>query len=443
MPGKKELLFLFLLVPALSQAQWQRCNMPYFGNATINAIAVDGNSIFVGSSNGLYRSKDQGASWFTASNDSAGAILAEGASVLVAGVGISRDSGITWPIADTVRANCYMAKGSTWYAGSGGSSRSDLQFGPNLLDSNLNCFRKSIDSGRTWTTSDSGLPQICGLGSCGLCHGEADYPIICFQNVMAIAFNRKYLFLSMGWNGTLGATGASPDTCGTYYSFDSGTSWTYKGLHRITIPCIAVNGSYVYSASLGYGVYRSADSGDSWTKADTGLTDTSVLVLQQYGTYLFAGTQSKGVFLSRDSAKSWRPLNNGLTDTTITAFGLDSTYLYAGAGAPNGNFWRIPLSQVAVLKSTRIQSLKSGLKVLSSGRDASSIGLAFSLAGPDHVRLCIYDLSGHLRATLMDQLLAEGTHAVSWDTRSISAGCYFVRLEGMGIEETKRIQVVK
>ncbi len=446
-------LLILMFSFGLATAQWQRCNMPYSGSASINAIAVDGNVIFAGGSSGLYESRDKGASWAkiilppsvvgappgdTIYNKSISAIYAKGGLVFATsnnGFGNllnSLDSGVTWRtkydtlsnpnsyINASMCANSFLVIGNTAYVGSG-----------------IYGFYKSPDSGSTWASSDSGLPVFC-----------VQFPSptqYCYQDIAALVTNGEVLFLCLEPANGFGSPELPVTGRGIYRSADSGTSWTYKssGLTDDSdIQCLAANGSYVFSGSLSAGISRSADSGDTWTVANSGLTDKNILALQSYGPYLFAGTQSKGVFLSRDSAKSWRPLNIGLTDTTITAFGLDSTYLYAGAGAPNGNFWRIPLSQVAVLKSSRVEPRQSGLKVLFSGKDATSIGIEFSLAHADKAHLGIYDLSGHLLATLLDKQLPAGEHAVAWDKRSAGSGCYVVRLEAGGKMETKAVPVI-
>jgi hypothetical protein len=80
---------------------------------------------------------------------------------------------------------------------------------------------------------------------------------------------------------------------------------------------------------------------------------------------------------------------------------------------------------------------------MAAGRCSSSIGIAFSLAHTDRVKLGIFSLSGHLLATLLDKQLSAGEHTVAWDGKNVGSGCYVVRLEAGGKIETKAVPVMR
>src|SRR5947209_12276608 len=61
----------------------------------------------------------------------------------------------------------------------------------------------------------------------------------------------------------------------------------------------------------GDGAYRSTDSGKTWTRVDSGLTNTNIKSVASLGNYLFAGT-GDGVFRSSDDGKNWAPADSGL-----------------------------------------------------------------------------------------------------------------------------------
>ena len=67
-------------------------------------------------------------------------------------------------------------------------------------------------------------------------------------------------------------------------------------------------------------------------------------------------------------------------------------------------------------------------------------------AGP--VRIRVYDAAGRLVHDLLDEYRTAGTHDVSWagqgnDGRTVAAGVYFIRLEGDGRIDTRRVALVK
>jgi hypothetical protein len=78
-----------------------------------------------------------------------------------------------------------------------------------------------------------------------------------------------------------------------------------------------------------------------------------------------------------------------------------------------------------------------------------STTINFSLAAAGPVQLRVYDLSGRLVRTLVDEgKLAAGDHEAVWDGqdergRAVSAGVYFYNLETEGYSQTRRMTMVK
>ena len=75
--------------------------------------------------------------------------------------------------------------------------------------------------------------------------------------------------------------------------------------------------------------------------------------------------------------------------------------------------------------------------------------ISFRLAAPDRVRLGVYDVSGRLVSTLVDESeLSAGDHQVVWNGldqtgRASAAGIYFYHLEVGGFSQTRRMTMVK
>jgi photosystem II stability/assembly factor-like uncharacterized protein len=100
-------------------------------------------------------------------------------------------------------------------------------------------------------------------------------------------------------------------------------------------------GGYVYAIAVAEpiifigtdqaGVYRSTDSGVSWSQANSGLTITSVSSLAFSGSSLFAGTTYGGIFRSTDNGSNWTEVNTGLSVLFINTLALSGSNIYAGA----------------------------------------------------------------------------------------------------------------
>jgi hypothetical protein len=448
----KNVLTIMLLLCGLATAQWEKCNLPnfnYANEAVINSIAVDGNNVFAASNIWLFCSRNNGTSWDSISlpggkpviafgdiSDtvySVEALLANGPLVIAYGLFNyylyrSLDSGASWSIDSQFyhSFDVLFAKGTICYGGCGYGPEEGGPF-------------RSLDSGASWTGANAGIPLIytCPGGDSPECGYYSPF-------IVAFASNDSFLFAGTMCYSLLGDTFPISGKRGIYRSADSGIMWTQAdiGLTDSNIQCFAVNGTNLYAGTLNHGVFLTTNNGNSWAPVNSGLTNLNIRSLVAVGSHLFAGTKGKGVFHSPDSGKRWLPFNNGLADSTIAPLAADSLYLFAGSDSSGGHVWRFPLADIAVLKQNHSSLQPFGLKVMAAGRSSSSIGIEFSLAHSGRAHLGIYDLSGHLLATLLDKQLPAGEHTVAWDGRSVGSGCYVVRLEAGGTMETKAVPVI-
>jgi hypothetical protein len=74
--------------------------------------------------------------------------------------------------------------------------------------------------------------------------------------------------------------------------------------------------------------------------------------------------------------------------------------------------------------------------------------LTFSLPSAGHVRVQIFDLSGRLVKTLLDEPRSQGYQSVRWDGSNreggkVATGVYFFRIQSNGMEEIQRVTVLK
>jgi hypothetical protein len=72
-----------------------------------------------------------------------------------------------------------------------------------------------------------------------------------------------------------------------------------------------------------------------------------------------------------------------------------------------------------------------------------STSISYSLARPGEVCLNLYDLSGHLVATLFEGYQEAGEHLVSWEAIGVSSGTYFYRLTADDYTATRRMILLK
>ncbi len=77
-----------------------------------------------------------------------------------------------------------------------------------------------------------------------------------------------------------------------------------------------------------------------------------------------------------------------------------------------------------------------------------STQISFDLAKPDHVSLVVFNLTGRMVATLLDQTLSAGNHTVVWDGHDhdgieAASGVYFYRLMSGEFSATRKLALVR
>ena len=138
---------------------------------------------------------------------------------------------------------------------------------------------------------------------------------------------------------------------GVFRSGNDGDSWVAAGLAATDVRCVtSINGTlFVGANAAASSVYKSADSGVTWTAANTGLNTTSVRAIERKGNTLFAaGAVGTGVFRSIDFGVSWTLLSTatGLPSSSYRGFASDDFFIFAGSfgggvyySADNGDSW--------------------------------------------------------------------------------------------------------
>ena len=218
----------------------------------------DNNYIYTCTSQGAFRSSDNGITWVSKSvgltNLLGSGILKVGTRLFYVGptgVFISNDQGDNWSAAglSTTDVRCITAINDILFVGTNGAG-----------------IYKSIDWGANW------IPINNGLGGS--------------TNFRAIESKGNILFAG----GQIGT--------GVYRSTDFGANWTLLGggLASGSYRGFACNTQLIVAGSFGAGVYYSTDNGNNWTAINTGLTDLTIFDLELNDNFIIAATNTQGVF---------------------------------------------------------------------------------------------------------------------------------------------------
>jgi hypothetical protein len=343
-PSLRTLAFLALIVtaPAAAQTATWSVEGPQGGNVyCLVADPFHSSVLYAGTSLGVYKSGDGGATWAPSGN----------------GMPTARVQTIV--LDPTVT--------STLYAGT---------VTPNGVPS-LGIF-KSVDSGQTWAPSNAGLidptslsaPVDVGALAIDPHNSQTLVAGTRFSEIFkstdggatwaaktAGGFDLALEVSSIVFDPTNSANVWAASTQGLIHSTDSGENWFFFGDAGIPFYTLAIdptNPSTMYAGdNTGFGILKSTNGGNNWVQTNNSLPvnsnpagGTSYPIINSLSfdpthSTLYATTYSNGIFASNNAASSWAPLNTGLRTIYISALafpeGDASTLLAASLG---GGFYR-------------------------------------------------------------------------------------------------------
>jgi len=233
-----------------------------------------------------------------------------------------------------------------------------------------------------------------------------------------------------------------------------------SGLYGGTISALAINNvsGHIFAATVGGGIFRSTNNGDSWTAVNSGLTNTTVfaLAINARG-HIFAGTTfTGGVFRSTNNGDSWTQVNSGLTSTVVYALAINANG-YIFAGTYHGRVFRSAQTTTAVREKEIANAIPSSFELAQNHPNPFSANgtfgnpsttIKYDLPQQVEVKLEIFDLTGRHVRTLAHQSQPAGRYAITWDGRNeqgevIASGVYLYQLRAGTFTLTRRMALVQ
>ena len=300
---------LLFCISFSSYGQWQQCT----GTAGLNmqGLLTSGNYNFAGGQTGAYSSTDEAASYTLSNsgNDAVGPTRGFTKDVTYIytctsqGAYRSSDNGATW---------VSKSSGLTNLLGSG-----ILNVGSRLFYVGPTGVFMSTDQGDNWNAAGLSTTDIRSIAA--------------INDTLFVGTNGAGIYKSSDWganwatvnNGLNGATNframeskgntlfaAGPNGTGVFRSTDFGANWTLLGggLASASYRGFASNSQLIVAGAFGAGVFYSTDNGDNWVEINTGLTDLTIFDLELNNNYIVAATNTQGVFrfaLSNLNLSSW------------------------------------------------------------------------------------------------------------------------------------------
>ncbi len=326
------------------------------GASVLTLVARDLNTLFAGTSSGVYKSVDGGQSWqprnLGLGTRSISTLIISGrnkdillAGTLGGGLYRSDNGGDSWQSwrrglespASYVTELVACDGGRSLYFGASGDG-----------------VYKSVNWGEDWQLASSGLDRqadISALTSGGsndqiLWLGTSDGEL--FQSVdggNSWSEKRHDLgtlsFTALMFGDAQGRVIYAGTDKGVYRSSDSGENWQalragVLGPQIERVRTLLNQDGRIWVGGGG-GICVSENEGATWQRKNRGLPEEAlvVTVLTPVGDRLYAGTSGYGVFVSNDGGESWDGQNRGLVGSslfvrTLLLTGQKTTTLYAG-----------------------------------------------------------------------------------------------------------------
>jgi photosystem II stability/assembly factor-like uncharacterized protein len=395
-------LVILLTMPCdVSRAQWIKTSAGQF-NEVVKPLVVNGNGLYIGNYTGVFFSTDAGVSWTSISN---GLPFEAG----IVGIGVfgndifigtysgnfhSTNRGSDWTLDTTgigegARICCFAKSGNNLFAGA------EDGFGVFL----------STNNGLNWTAVHSGLPINSQIGG------------------LSIMGSKLFAVITGGIiNGGWGA--------GLYSTTDNGTTWTVDsaGMGMRQFEDIAQMGHYLFVSTGDSGIYRSSDTGASWSSINTGFPPNfTVFSLAASDTsasspMLVAGMDS-GLYLSTDYGASWKAEYSGLSNARIYSLAVGDSNLFAGTA--DSNLWRRSLSEM--LPSSAVAQSFAAPYVIQTYPNpfSNATTITFTLTERSEADVRVVNILGATVARIFSGELDAGPHNVMWSKPpGLPAGMY-------------------
>lgn len=271
-------------------------------------------------------------------------------------------------------------------------------------------------------------------------------------------------------------------TQGMFISTDEGKSWTNPiELQGKYVWVIKSNNNNVFAGTMGKGIYRSTNNGDSWDQLDTtnGLTDMYVwgLAIDTTNNKLFAGTRlggllvstnsgnnweqisefstggiyvhnnsiycgtrGSGIFYSSNSGSTWDTINTGITNLFVNCFTIDKEgYIYCGSDSGV----HISNSSITGVENPKVLPNNFILYQNFPNPFNPATTVSFGLPVDSKVTLTLYNMLGEVVLKNDIGVKASGNHQLQLDLRSKASGVYFYEMEANPVDGSKNFRQVK
>lgn len=383
---------------------WVRTSTGYNSNYVYTLAAKD-NFLFVGTFGTIFRSSNNGQSWDTISNPIHNGFEDIGISKFLVD-GNNLIAVTTWNIYRSTN------NGSDWLFIGNELSEWSIRLAivkENFIfitNANGEIFRSS-NLGANWT-------KINNLNT------DQIYTLEVLENQL--------------WAGT---------SEGVFISTNNGDNWTSKGLTEKNISIIKSTGSFIFAGNSNE-LYRSSNNGINWVELNM-LDNFNTVNLLVNGSYLFAlGYGDKNIILSTNNGSTWINKSQGFANplNTINCAIIHNNFIIAGTSAMS--VWRRDIYDIIGIEQISGNVPENFVLKQNYPNPFNPVtNIEFSLPIAGNAKLEVYDITGKLVESLLNENLSTGSYNVTWNASNTASGIYFYKLTTKYFTQTKRMMLIK
>ncbi len=399
-------LFVLTILMTTSSIAYSQWNVSVnLNGGYINDLMNTGPYIFAATStDGIYRSDDNGASWIRKNSGLGNNLYVQ-----------TMSSWNNYVYAGTSAGGFYYSAnfGDEWIHSNQGLSQLNIK---KLMSDSTGIYAGLIFAGIYRSTNN-------GLNWTRFALGEGDL-------LYSFSFRSENLYI--GLEG------------GIYRSTNSGVNWAVfvSGLTNLSVRSVIQTKDKAYCGTFGGGVYYSDFGESQWHPMSAGLPDLKVRNLYLNGTALFAAIEGDGVFYFNQTSESWIDINQGLTDTNISAMTLKENFIYAGSSA--GKIWKRNLSEIITDIKQNVSYFKEYQLYQNYPNPFNPVtSISFYLPERNFITLKIFDNTGREVSEIYSGVMSEGNHIKYWNGENHSSGIYFYTLQSGSFSQTKKFALIK
>jgi photosystem II stability/assembly factor-like uncharacterized protein len=230
-------------------------------------------------------------------------------------------------------------------------------------------------------------------------------------------------------------------------STDAGTNWVditaglpVRWVTRVTAD--PANAAVVYVTLSGFSldeyaahVYRSTNSGGSWTAIDGNLPDIPAndILVDPSDTNRLYLANDVGVYTSRDLGGTWYPLGTGMPPVPVADLTLHAASRTLVAATHGRSQWTLDLHDLPVAVGPPATPARLGLSAPAPNPSRGEVRLELQLSAGGRVRAEVFDSMGRRVSRLFERSLAAGRHPIAWSGTDdggggTAPGIYYLRV---------------